>query len=110
MNIKGQMIMVNLLIFAMTIMVAIALLPGLKTTLDLAQQNDALNCEGYKDPNAVAGGVNHSYNSSLETQTLACVAIDLYLPYILLVVLVGGVTWILSSGRRQDQYGGGGVY
>lgn len=101
------MIMVNLLIFAMTILVAVALLPVLKTTLDIAQQNDALNCEGYKDTKAVAGGTNYSYNASLETQTLACVAIDLYLPYILLVVLVGGVTWILSSGRRREEFGGG---
>ena len=108
MNTKGQMIMVNLLIFAMTILVAVALLPVLKTTLDLAQQSDSLNCEGYVDTDAVTGGINYSYNSSLESQTLACVAVDLYLPYILLVVLVGGVTWILASGRRQDPYGGGG--
>lgn len=95
MNNRGQMILVNLLIFVMIVAVLVALIPALNALLNIAQQSDGLNCNGYSvngDPNA-----HFSYNSSLPTNTLACVAIRLYLPYIVLVVLIGGVAKLLGS-------------
>lgn len=95
MNNKGQQIMVNLLLFVMLIAVLISLIPALSAMLNIAQQSDELNCAGYVDngnPNSTL-----SYNSSLATNTLACVAIRLYLPYIVLIVLVGGVSKLLAS-------------
>ena len=92
-NKKSQMILVNLLIFTMVVAVLIALIPALNAMLNIAQQSNSLNCNGYYDngnPNATL-----SYNSSLATNTLACVSIRLYLPYIVLVVLIGGVSKLL---------------
>ena len=93
MNIKSQMILVNLLIFVMIVAVLISLIPALNAMLNISQQSDSLNCAGYYvngNPNATL-----SYNSSLATNSLACVAIRLYLPYIVLVVLIGGVSKLL---------------
>lgn len=95
--------MIQLLFLFMTIVVTIALLPGIKSIMDVGQQSDNLNCNGYK----YDGDEDHvlSYNSSLETNTTACIALDLYLPYILLVVLVGGVTRLLHGrGDQPEQY------
>lgn len=104
-NKRGQMeMMVSLLIFVMVIFVAVAMLPALKTILNTAQQSDALNCAGY----CYNGDCSNvlSYNSTKaaggDTNTLACLAIKLYLPYILLIVLVGGVTKILYSRTTQQ--------
>jgi hypothetical protein len=79
----------------MVIAVMVALIPALNTMLNNSQQSDGLNCNGYIN----AGNVNNSlsYNSSLATNTLACVAIRLYLPYLILVILVGGVTKLLMG-------------
>lgn len=108
MNKKGQLeMMVNLLIFVMVIFVAIAMIPVLRTMLNVAQQSDGLNCAGY----CYNGDCSHSlsYNSTLaeggDTNSLACMAIKLYLPYILLIVLVGGVSKILYSRSVQPQFG-----
>lgn len=94
--------MVQLLIFFMAIAVMVAMIPAMKEMLDIAQQSDGLNCPGY----TVEGDAGNalSYNSSLSKNTLGCLAIKLYLPYIILVVLVGGVTKLLA-GRLSD--GGG---
>ena len=101
--------MANLLIFFMAIATLVALIPGLSELLNNAQQSDSLNCNGY----AYNGNANHplSYNSSLQTSTTACLAIKLYLPYIVLGVLIAGVGKLLY-GRQQDPYAGqyGGQY
>ena len=103
MNNRGQMILVNLLIFVMVIAVLVALIPALSAFLKVAQQSDGLNCNGYIH----TGDVNNSlsYNSSLETNTLACVAIRLYLPYIVIVILVGGVTRLLAGRAAAGNEG-----
>lgn len=92
-NKRGQMIMINLLFLFMTIAVTVALIPALKVMLNMAQQSDGLNCPGYAylgDPDATL-----SYNETLATNTLACLAINLYLPYIILAILIGGVSRML---------------
>ena len=102
----GQQMIISLLFLFMTISITIAMIPALKSVLNIAKQSDNLNCAGF-----VYGGDatnTLSYNASLETETTACLAINLYLPYILLIVLIGGVTKLLydkSSGGGQ-QYAG----
>lgn len=92
-NNKGQMIIIQLLFLFMTIAVLVAMIPALNSILNIAQQSDYLNCQGY----VFDGNANNtlSYNSSLASNTLACLSIRLYLPYIILVVLIGGVSKLL---------------
>jgi hypothetical protein len=94
-NNKGQMIMINLLFLFMTIAVLVALIPALNSLLNIAQQSDGLNCNGYNylgNPNS-----SLSYNASYPSNDLACLAIKLYLPYIVLAVLIGGVSRVIAS-------------
>lgn len=95
MNRSGQMIMIQLLFFIMTIAVLVAMIPALNSLLNNAQQSDSLNCQGY----SYQGDANNtlSYNASLPTNTLACLSIRLYLPYIILIVLIGGASKLLVS-------------
>jgi hypothetical protein len=99
---RGQMIMINLLFLLMTIAVLVAMIPAMNAMMKIAQQSDGLNCAGYRHN----GDANDSlsYNSSYQSNTLACLAIDLYLPYIVLAVLIGGVSKLIAS--RTD-FGGG---
>jgi len=86
----------------MTIAVLVALIPELTTLLNLAQQSDYLNCKGYAfngDPNN-----QFSYNSSLASNTLACISISLYLPYIVMAVLIAGVSRVIL-GRITTESG-----
>jgi len=100
----GQMMLVNLLFLFMTISIVIAMIPALKVILNIAKQSDNLNCAGYNSTT----DASLSYNSSLDTETTACLAINLYLPYILLIVLIWGVTKLLydrSAGGGQQYTG-----
>jgi hypothetical protein len=102
MNRKGQVMIINLLFLLMTIAVMVALIPQLTTLLNMAQQSDYLNCRGYSyygDPNSV-----YSYNASLKSNTLACISIDLYLPYIIMAVLIAGVSRVIL-GRITTESG-----
>jgi len=99
---RGQLIMINLLFLLMTIAVLVAMIPALNGILNIAQQSDGLNCPGYKYSGNASDAL--SYNSSLASSTLSCLAIQLYLPYIVLAVLIGGVSRLIAS--RMD---GGGV-
>ena len=101
MNRKRQAIMINLLMMIFTIMILVAVLPMLNSILDVAQASDSLNCDGYNDTT----DPSKSYNSSLATNTIACVALDLYVPYIVLAILIGSVASLLRR-RPEVEYGG----
>ena len=106
MNNKGN-IMVSLLIFIMALGVMVAFISPINSFLDIAQQSDNLNCQGY----IANGNVNDtlSFNSSLNDGSsgspIGCLAIKVDLPYILLVFLIGGIAAILSG--KSDQLGFG---
>ena len=99
-NKKGQVMMINLLFLLMTVAVMIALIPQFNTLLNMAQQSNALNCQGYY----YQGNVNSSlsYNASLPSNTLACLSIDLYLPYIVMAVLIAGVSRVIMGRITTD--------
>ncbi len=98
MNNKAN-IMLNLLFFTMAMAIVVSFISPMKTFVDMAQQSDNLNCRSY----IFNGNVNHSlsFNSTLNAgasgDPLSCIAIKLYLPYILLVVLIAGVAKLLYS-------------
>ena len=110
MNKNGQAIMIGLLVLVMTTAILIAVIPMMKNMLDITKQSDSLNCEGYRHN----GDVNHhlSYNASLNSDTTACIAIGLYLPYLVLVVIIAGVSRMImgqlgGGGGQQSTYYGG---
>lgn len=105
-NKRGQLIMINLLFLLMTIAVLVAIIPALSDILSIAQQSDGLNCNGY----VYNGNPNHalSYDADKATNSLACLAINMYLPYIVLAVLIMAVSRLLVGGFSQAPGVGGG--
>lgn len=107
MNNRGN-IMMSLMIFIMALGVMIAFIGPISDFLDIAQQSDNLNCKGF----IFDGNVNHSlsFNETLNGgnsgNPLACLSLKLYLPYILLVFLIGGLAAVL--GGKADIFGFGG--
>jgi len=96
----AQVMMINILFLLMTVACMVALIPEFNTLLNMAQQSNALNCQSYYyngNPNNTL-----SYNASLPTNTLACLSIDLYLPYIIMAVLIAGVSRVLLGRITTD--------
>jgi hypothetical protein len=108
-NRKGQAIIINIIFLVMTIVVFVAMIPVLREQINNARGQDALNCESCSDhPGSCI------YNSSKNQETVACAMIDLYIPYIVIVVLIAGVAKLLSNRaeafmtpQQQPMYGGG---
>ena len=96
--------MISLLLFIMALGVMIMFIPPLNAFINMAQGSNFLNCNGYID-NTASAVRNLSYNSSMNTNTMACLSLKLYLPYILLVFLVGGIVKILYD-KTTDFVGG----
>ena len=109
MNKRGN-IMISLLIFIMALGVMIAFISPINDFLDIAQQSDNMNCRGY----VFNGNENHtlSFNETLNGgdsgSPIGCLALKLYLPYILLVFLIGGLAAVLG-GRADRAFGLGGT-
>lgn len=105
MNKRGN-IMLGLLFFIMALGVMVVFINPINSFVDLMQQSDSLNCKGYID----GGNENNtlSFNSSMNAGSsgspIACLALKLYLPYILLVFLIGGVSAVLS-GKSAEMFG-----
>jgi len=105
MNSKGN-IMLSLLFFIMALGVMVVFISPINSFLDLAQQSDSLNCKGF----IYNGNSNHtlSFNSTLDGgasgNPMACLALKLYLPYLLLVFLIAGLSSVLA-GKAADWFG-----
>ena len=95
---SGQMVIINMLFLIMALAVLIGLVPAIRSLTDIAKQSDNLNCPGFDyDKSGTIGTNVLDYNSSLASETLGCIAFNLYLPYIVLVVLIAGVTKLMVS-------------
>jgi hypothetical protein len=110
-------IILSVLFFLMGLAVMVAFISPINTMLDMAQQSDNLNCKGFiYDGNVMhALSFDNLSDGGDSGSPLACLALKLYLPYILLVFLIGGLSAIIG-GRGADLVGfddgsgGGGNY
>jgi len=107
MNKKGN-IMISLLFFIMGLGVLIAFISPINSFIDMAQQSDGLNCKGFiYDGNAShALSFDNSSDGGASGSPIACLTLKLYLPYILLIFLIGGIAGVLS-GRTENMFFGG---
>lgn len=91
---------INLLMLFISITFLIALIPGFVEMQDMAQNADNMNCKGYTD----TVDTTLSYNSTVGTKSsIGCMAIKLYLPYIVLGVLIAGVAMIFYGNAMGGQ-------
>jgi len=106
MNKKGN-IMINLLFFIMGLGVLIAFISPINSFLDMAQQSDQLNCKGFiYDGNASHPlSFNNVSDGGQSGSPIACLALKLYLPYLLLIFLIGGVAAVLGGKSEQLAFG-----
>jgi len=98
----------GLMFFIMGLIVMIAFISPITQIINMAQQSDSLNCQGY-----IFGGnvdsqwsFNATLNGGASGSPIGCMVIKLYLPYILLVFLIGGISVVLSN-RAESMFGGG---
>ena len=102
-NKKGQVIIINIVMLVMALLVFMALIPVIKSQVDSARHYNSLNCV---DTTRVCGaaGIGNSvpcYNSTYsKTETVACAMLDLYIPYIVIIVLLAGAAKLMAN--RMD--------
>ena len=103
-NKRGQMIVFNLLMLVIVIIVFMALIPVFQDSIANARGSDGLNCVSTTSL-CVDDDAEPCYNSSMKAQTTSCLVLDIYLPYIIIVVLLMGVGALV--GQRSGMFGGG---
>ena len=109
MNKKGN-IMLSLMFFLMALGVMVAFISPMNSFMDMAQQSDALNCKGFIFDGGDAThalSFNNTSNGGNSGNPLACLSLKLYLPYILLTFLIGGLAAVLG-GKAGEMFGIGG--
>jgi hypothetical protein len=102
MNTRGQQMAIQILFLLMTVGILVAVVPYFIELMNLLQQSDYLNCPGY----LVGGNANNtlSYNNSLPSNSLSCLSIRLFIPYLILAILIAGVAKLISG--RLEPIGG----
>ncbi len=102
-NNRGQMIVFNLLMLVILIITFMALIPVFQETISNARGSDGLNCVSTTSL-CNDGAAEPCYNASMDKQTTSCLVLDIYLPYIIIVVLIMGVGALV--GQRAGMFGG----
>jgi len=98
---KGQVIIINIVMLVMALLVFMALVPVIKSQVDMARNYDSLNCKETDSDFICSGnppGNEPCYNETYaRSETVACAMIDLYLPYIVIVVLLAGAGKVMAN-------------
>lgn len=87
----------------MVICFLVALLPAFTELLNGAKASNSLNCAGYND--TITWNHALDYNATKPTSTIGCMAISLYVPYIVLGVLIASVAVLFG---QNINFGGAG--
>lgn len=112
-NKRGQVLIINLIFLVMTLVVFVAMIPVLKTTINDARHQDALNCESNLN-DCSTNPEKPCYNSSKIEDATACAMVDLYIPYIVIIILIAAVAKLMANKvesfvtpqQQQPYYGG----
>ena len=105
MNRKGQAFMIGILVAIMALLIFVSTLPAVKETINNARGCSYLNCAGFVDKDATGAGctgTNQSYLSTLEEDSLACIVLDLAIPFLILGILVG-IIYKVMRGENIEQ-------
>lgn len=107
MNRNGNMIF-GFIFFMMFLAIMVAFIGPLNDMLELAQQSDNLNCKGfiYNGDRTNVLSFNETANNNQSGSTISCWFLKLYLPYIVLGILILGMSAILG-GRAEQMLGFG---
>ena len=83
----------------MALLVFMALIPVIKSQVDSARNYNSLNCKDLtRVCNVTAGIDSPCYNASYaKTETVACAMLDLYIPYIVILVLLAGAAKLMAN-------------
>jgi len=100
--------MLGLLFFIMALGVMIVFISPINEFIDMASESSSLNCKGYVangNPSDVLS-FNSTKDGGSSGSPMACLALKLYLPYLLLVFLIAGLSAVLA-GKGMDWFGMG---
>ena len=93
----------GLLFLVITVVIFMAMIPVFQDTIQNARGSDGLNCVSTTST-CNTGDSEPCYNATMDVQTTSCLILDIYLPYIIIVVLIMGVGGLL--GQRAGMFGG----
>ncbi|MGC9310065.1 MAG: hypothetical protein ACP5D2_05225 [Candidatus Nanoarchaeia archaeon] len=104
------MVIMSLMILVMTLLILTAFIPVIRQSFDEMKGQDNLNCKSTKYVCPTESENGWCYNPSRESETTTCLIVDIFLPYLVIAILLGGVGWVLARGfgpgQSQPQYGG----
>ena len=113
---RGQMFIIGIFMLIIALIIFIATLPAISELVNNSRGCGNLNCAGWVDKDssaATCGSTNTSYRSDLETNTLSCTIIDLFVPFLILGVLMAGIIKLIYDKLHKEPteappyYGGG---
>ena len=95
-NKRGQMMIFGLMVLVMIVIVFSAFIPVFQDSINNARGSDGLNCVSTLSICSASQG-EPCYNSSIRTETTSCLIMDIYLPYIIIAVLLLGVSALMAG-------------
>ena len=108
-NKNGQAMILGIIILVLAIIIFVSLIPAISTSIGISRGCDYLNCAGYIDPDYVAASTadvcssgNQSFNPAQEENELGCIALDLFIPLLVLAML-GAVVFKLVQGKIIEE-------
>jgi hypothetical protein len=103
----GLGMILGIVFLFMALIVLVAFLPAIQDMIHQQRGQAALNCISSKNVCGAGQVDQYCYNSTKDSETTSCLIFSIYLPFILIAVLIGGVAGVLygKGFTPQPAYG-----
>lgn len=91
---------VQLMMLFIALTFLVAMLPAFMEMIGMSKQSTSLNCKGYVDDVDPSLSYNETLAAGGHISTMACMAMSMFVPYLVLGVLIAGVA-ALMYGKSQ---------
>ena len=99
MNKKGEISIGGIVTYLVIIVFLVAFTPAFNSVFGISKDSEHFNCPGYDaDKSGVVGDYYRDYNSSLDSDTMACVGSSYGLGLLAIIIVFGGAAFLITRG------------
>ena len=99
MNNKGEISIGGIVTYLVVIVFLVAFTPAFNSMFDISKDSEHFNCPTFDaDESGIIGDYYRDYNSSLESNTMACTGSSYGVGMLAIIIVFGGAAFLITRG------------
>ncbi len=99
---RGEISIGGIITYLIVIVFLVAFTPAFNSMFGISKDSEHFNCPTYDaDKSGTVGDYYRDYNSSLESDTMACIGSSYGLGMLAIIIIFGGAAYLITRGSSN---------